>query len=134
MIYSCICSIFFFFKQKTAYEMRISDWSSDVCSSDLSPFRHAARECGSSCRHSPARHDRSLPMRRCQIADARMTASNCMRTTRMRPKKSASRRSEERRVGKECVRRCRSRWWRYTKKKNHTKKHKITTQKQKQNK
>src|SRR3546814_1744550 len=34
---------FFFFKQKTAYEMRISDWSSDVCSSDLrtdrSPFR-----------------------------------------------------------------------------------------------
>src|SRR3546814_7662804 len=29
------CVIFFFFKQKTAYEMRISDWSSDVCSSDL---------------------------------------------------------------------------------------------------
>src|SRR3546814_5326130 len=28
---------FFFFKQKTAYEMRISDWSSDVCSSDLTP-------------------------------------------------------------------------------------------------
>src|SRR3546814_4290960 len=28
-------SIFFFFKQKTAYEMRISDWSSDVCSSDF---------------------------------------------------------------------------------------------------
>src|SRR3546814_1133039 len=31
--------IFFFFKQKTAYEMRISDWSSDVCSSDLRPLR-----------------------------------------------------------------------------------------------
>src|SRR3546814_4402724 len=30
---------FFFFKQKTAYEMRISDWSSDVCSSDLSRLR-----------------------------------------------------------------------------------------------
>src|SRR3546814_5758819 len=29
------CLVFFFFKQKTAYEMRISDWSSDVCSSDL---------------------------------------------------------------------------------------------------
>src|SRR3546814_8555837 len=29
----------FFFKQKTAYEMRISDWSSDVCSSDLPPRR-----------------------------------------------------------------------------------------------
>src|SRR3546814_9523403 len=31
--------VFFFFKQKTAYEMRISDWSSDVCSSDLRAFR-----------------------------------------------------------------------------------------------
>src|SRR3546814_3900259 len=38
---ACVCSVLiicvFFFKQKTAYEMRISDWSSDVCSSDL-PF------------------------------------------------------------------------------------------------
>src|SRR3546814_18239329 len=33
-MYVC-CLSFFFFKQKTAYEMRISDWSSDVCSSDL---------------------------------------------------------------------------------------------------
>src|SRR3546814_13831710 len=32
--------VFFFFKQKTAYEMRISDWSSDVCSSDLLWFIH----------------------------------------------------------------------------------------------
>src|SRR3546814_1123726 len=32
-----MCAFFFFFKQKTAYEMRISDWSSDVCSSDLHP-------------------------------------------------------------------------------------------------
>src|SRR3546814_1993130 len=31
----CSMFFFFFFKQKTAYEMRISDWSSDVCSSDL---------------------------------------------------------------------------------------------------
>src|SRR3546814_10235688 len=31
----CLCLFLFFFKQKTAYEMRISDWSSDVCSSDL---------------------------------------------------------------------------------------------------
>src|SRR3546814_8676841 len=30
-----MCLLFFFFKQKSAYEMRISDWSSDVCSSDL---------------------------------------------------------------------------------------------------
>src|SRR3546814_5456419 len=39
---------FFFFKQKTAYEMRISDWSSDVCSSDL------ADACGSSGRDDVA--------------------------------------------------------------------------------
>src|SRR3546814_10739730 len=32
-----MCSFFFFCKQKTAYDMRISDWSSDVCSSDLRP-------------------------------------------------------------------------------------------------
>src|SRR3546814_2678928 len=34
--------VFFFFKQKTAYEMRISDWSSDVCSSDLEAAFRAA--------------------------------------------------------------------------------------------
>src|SRR3546814_1066277 len=34
MVDICCCNLFFF-KQKTAYEMRISDWSSDVCSSDL---------------------------------------------------------------------------------------------------
>src|SRR3546814_1590598 len=42
-IRSVICSyvlFFFFFKQKTAYEMRISDWSSDVCSSDLIVIKH----------------------------------------------------------------------------------------------
>src|SRR3546814_4479460 len=36
MIDVIVLCFFFFFKQKTAYEMRISDWSSDVCSSDLS--------------------------------------------------------------------------------------------------
>src|SRR3546814_13077762 len=34
-LFFCLLFVFFFFKQKTAYEMRISDWSSDVCSSDL---------------------------------------------------------------------------------------------------
>src|SRR3546814_6867852 len=41
-------SCFFFFKQKTAYELRISDWSSDVCSSDLPvppPLATPARRC-----------------------------------------------------------------------------------------
>src|SRR3546814_12323084 len=43
MIYHCLCvGFFFFFKQKTAYEMRISDWSSDVCSSDLDTATAAA--------------------------------------------------------------------------------------------
>src|SRR3546814_1764153 len=41
--------VFFFFKQKTAYEMRISDWSSDVCSSDLNSweviFTRACNRC-----------------------------------------------------------------------------------------
>src|SRR3546814_4912286 len=41
-VLSCIV-VFFFFKQKTAYEMRISDWSSDVCSSDL-PGELAGRD------------------------------------------------------------------------------------------
>src|SRR3546814_4571224 len=49
---------FFFFKQKTAYEMRISDWSSDVCSSDLHPAfdpgQHARRA------HAPARGKRCV--------------------------------------------------------------------------
>src|SRR3546814_4661939 len=63
--------VFFFFKQKTAYEMRISDWSSDVCSSDLALRRSrqvldaaqcialrittAARSGGQIDRHAPRR-------------------------------------------------------------------------------
>src|SRR3546814_5580762 len=39
-----IVIFFFFFKQKTAYEMRISDWSSDVCSSDLNHANDIAEE------------------------------------------------------------------------------------------
>src|SRR3546814_3351293 len=51
----CGCCFFFFFKQKTAYEMRISDWSSDVCSSDL---RHCE---GLGERASPLRQLRLRP-------------------------------------------------------------------------
>src|SRR3546814_4413558 len=51
--------LFFFFKQKTAYEMRISDWSSDVCSSDLEAAQDRRRgRCGgvdSAARSRPAR-------------------------------------------------------------------------------
>src|SRR3546814_10690839 len=39
----CFLFFLFFFKQKTAYEMRISDWSSDVCSSDLARMSARAR-------------------------------------------------------------------------------------------
>src|SRR3546814_4915004 len=43
---------YFFFKQKTAYEMRISDWSSDVCSSDL---KGQAQACQACCADTPIR-------------------------------------------------------------------------------
>src|SRR3546814_13191724 len=43
MLHEFLVCVFFFFKQKTAYEMRISDWSSDVCSSDLGSSAHAAK-------------------------------------------------------------------------------------------
>src|SRR3546814_3558025 len=46
--------LFFFFKQKTAYEMRISDWSSDVCSSDLEPLAGEPVEDGAAASEMPA--------------------------------------------------------------------------------
>src|SRR3546814_4606205 len=55
-MYLCDFVFFFFFKQKTAYEMRISDWSSDVCSSDLQN-RHRASA------HSIPPHARSRSRR-----------------------------------------------------------------------
>src|SRR3546814_5175158 len=90
--------VFFFFKQKTAYEMRISDWSSDVCSSDLPGCSRAARpparsihaECGE-CRSGREAHRDWTRMPR-------------------DPRAGLQQRSEERRVGKECVSTCRSRW------------------------
>src|SRR3546814_8826145 len=51
-----LLNLFFFFKQKTAYEMRISDWSSDVCSSDLLPSPAPApliKADAASYRHAP---------------------------------------------------------------------------------
>src|SRR3546814_2903254 len=58
-----LCIGFFFFKQKTAYEMRISDWSSDVCSSDLSFF---APPCS-----SPRQPMLSLRMQRHRLRQSR---------------------------------------------------------------
>src|SRR3546814_11752825 len=55
---------FFFFKQKTAYEMLISDWSSDVCSSDLVHTRKTEQDTGK-C-HPKAPQDRAADKRRRQ--------------------------------------------------------------------
>src|SRR3546814_10227729 len=52
-IWLCLC--FFFFKQKTAYEMRISDWSSDVCSSDLDERGHGGLAVGAGDAGDPVR-------------------------------------------------------------------------------
>src|SRR3546814_8397239 len=51
---------FFFFKQKTAYEMRISDWSSDVCSSDLELFSGNVSLVNASLTYSAPGDDWSL--------------------------------------------------------------------------
>src|SRR3546814_18651856 len=92
----CLC---FFFKQKTAYEMRISDWSSDVCSSDLG--RHA---CGDLCGRCLLCH---LLSRDRFCAGARDDGAGLPEGA---VPADPARRSEERRVGKECVSTCRSRW------------------------
>src|SRR3546814_9668648 len=86
--------VFFFFKQKTAYDMRISDWSSDVCSSDLRPLDHAHVHVLENASQRPA------------IAAAKIRKDRDGRARRIPPDD----RSEERRVGKECVSTCRSRW------------------------
>src|SRR3546814_1688817 len=89
----------FFFKQKTAYEMRISDWSSDVCSSDL--------------------HGRVGVYFEAAAVIVSLTLLGQLLELRARSKTSTAlkallglspKRSEERRVGKECVSTCRSRW------------------------
>src|SRR3546814_18094386 len=52
------CDVFFFFKQKTAYEMRISDWSSDVCSSDLNLIDPEPAHIDPDVGEAEERHDR----------------------------------------------------------------------------
>src|SRR5213082_3970719 len=82
-------ALFFFFKQKTAYEIVSGDWSSDVCSSDLEQHAVVNRASAPWNLH-PSRE--------------RLTARHPAR-------------SEERRVGKECLTQCRSRWSQYHSKK-----------------
>src|SRR3546814_3720708 len=103
-----LCFFFFFFKQKTAYEMRISDWSSDVCSSDLEARLHPERfeshaveggdgsvEDGKAVQGHHPRHSAEEPV--AVLGDDRDAVV-------------LGERSEERRVGKECVSMCSSRW------------------------
>src|SRR3546814_15067315 len=134
-----LCYCFFFFKQKTAYEMRISDWSSDVCSSDLDRvqlavsrgFGKVAREflqgviavLGACCVGSPASAQfvDSSVQRFCLDARRSERLARCRGGGEYEGKQQAldgniavarflGDRSEERRVGKECVSTCRSRW------------------------
>src|SRR3546814_8046128 len=114
--------MFFVFKQKTAYEMRISDWSSDVCSSDLR--RSATRTASGRQVTAVARACDALPMSEgfqtigyaARIAFVVELAErlHAYGTTAQRLEGAlilvSQKRSEERRVGKECVSTCRYRW------------------------
>src|SRR3546814_7782405 len=107
MFVYCYCSFvfFFFFKQKTAYEMRISDWSSDVCSSDLRSGAkgrvvHMGRQIMIGQPFLGSGDEFAMLVVAMQHA-----AAECLQGTR-----DHQTRSEERRVGKECVSTCRSRW------------------------
>src|SRR3546814_6133839 len=97
----CVC----FFKQKTAYEMRISDWSSDVCSSDLHLLTGEHRPAGE--RDAAGGVVAAVGDRRAlgTVTSAGGTGSGGGVAEQL-----ADVRAEERRVGKECVRSCSSRW------------------------
>src|SRR3546814_3152488 len=94
---------FFFFKQKTAYEMRISDWSSDVCSSDLA-IPDVTVE------HVPAEIDLPVSRMRGNAHGYTAFAMECFIDELAARRGLEPLRSEERRVGKECVSTGRYRW------------------------
>src|SRR3546814_3479771 len=107
--------VVFFFKQKTAYEMRISDWSSDVCSSDLEIGR-VAEEASAVER---AEHWRLLYVALTRAEEKLVVTGSLGPRAKgeVKPEswyaavEGALIRSEERRVGKEGVSTFRSRWW-----------------------
>src|SRR3546814_17685314 len=100
---------FFFFKQKTSYEMRISDWSSDVCSSDLVDYT-TARVLRDTDRAGPSGSKRQSDRGCRRAASPRRGIWQWERQENAPVARGAQGRSEERRVGKECVSTCRSRW------------------------
>src|SRR3546814_13689655 len=103
--------------------MRMSDWSSDVCSSDLGHqggfFRPSLRRA----------HDRrATACESCKPYNAAWPGGRGWTST-WAYTLSILKRSEERRVGKECVSTCRSRWSPYHKKKKHKKHYDLEKQK-----
>src|SRR3546814_9771863 len=106
----------FFFKQKTAFEVRISDWSSDVCSSDL-PGDAARR--GRFARTALADDAERLALveREVDAVDGAYFAGALEHGGRdiklAEVLRIQHRRSEERSVGQECISTCRSRWSTY---------------------
>src|SRR3546814_15740240 len=108
---------FFFFKQKTAYEMRISDWSSDVCSADLGAWSLAlliAWAATAAILFSATYLYKWLGMRVLTAIERLMGMVIVAISVQMFLDGVAAylrlARSEERRVGTECVSTCRSRW------------------------
>src|SRR3546814_15229020 len=144
---------FFFCKQKTAYDMRISDWSSDVCSSDLAEFKATVKAAAATKAPAivkeaaapaaaPERPKAVVPASPAPKASAASTAPaapvikaeppaaepvapstpvEVKAEPLVQPHKTVKQvvdakqeeRSEARRVGKECVSPCRSRWQPY---------------------
>src|SRR3546814_7519627 len=95
---------FFFFKQKTAYEMRISDWSSDVCSSDLV----LALQLLTMQEEQEEQEELAVGLAALEAVVA--LAAQAAVALRVEEVEAAAGSSEERRAGKECVCTCRSRW------------------------
>src|SRR3546814_2711632 len=101
--------MFFFFKQKTAYEMRISDWSSDVCSSDLFAMRGVSSLLDLVNQQAQMRAVENLGEHySLETSIGELALHHPVSCLPSKPINEA--RSEERRVGKECVSTCRSRW------------------------
>src|SRR3546814_16918619 len=113
-----ISIFFFFFKQKTAYEMRISDWSSDVCAAERAARSAvarpliAARRIGRAVGRGRDRHAAVVlaVLIRGPHHGFGEAVGNRARDVEHRFLRPDADRSEERRVGKECVSTCRSRW------------------------
>src|SRR3546814_19116265 len=107
---------FFFFKQKTAYELRISDWSSDVCSSDLIVGHTTTDHARIFLRGDHANNRAFAGIRHRRQGDTRWSKGHFVQLEAYRDMSDVIvLRSEERRVGEECVSTVRSRWWRNNK-------------------